>query len=160
MSISDVSTIKFGRIHGEDDGGFLNDDSKDANLTISSYISSIAVMTSHNQLQSIKFHYSSVDSIEKQKSSIIFNVTQTNSNERIHRIDLSICSGVNTVKTHHFICGIQFHTTANRSSPFFGDERGQQHSSEQYSGFVLAYMRIGKQNRNRIQRIQFVWYKV
>jgi hypothetical protein len=87
-----------------------------------------------------------------------FNVTEKDSHERIDRVNMIINIGKDYPKVSaRYIVGIQFHTTFNRTSPFYGSEQGQSYM-EEYPGFVLGYVRSG--THMYIERLQFIWYKM
>jgi hypothetical protein len=169
----DLTVIKFGRVFG-DDGGYSTDDSKKVRLTISHYISSISIISS-DWLNSMECSYSSLNPLNKElpKSGVIrgsvgiynnnyrnemFNVTERNPNERIDRVYMYIDVGKDYPKVStRYIVGMQFHTTYNRTSPFYGSQQGQLFMEEN-PGFVLGYVRGGA--HMYIERLQFIWYKV
>lgn len=170
---SDLTVIKFGKIFGTD-RSYSTDDSKNSELTTFHYISSIS-LTSSERLDSIRFIYSSSNlfNVQSPKSGILrgypaishsgyrndtFNVTEKSINERIDRVSLIINVGKDYPKaTTLYIIGIQFHTTFNRTSPFYGSQQGQRYT-EEYPGFVLGYIRGG--TCMYIERLQFIWYKL
>ncbi len=87
-----------------------------------------------------------------------FNVTEINANERINRVDMFINVGKDYSKVSaRYIVGIRFHTTYNRTSPFYGSQQGQLFTEENH-GFVLGYVR--GEARIHIERLQFIWYRV
>ncbi|CAF1140304.1 unnamed protein product [Rotaria sordida] len=177
-SLNDLTVIKFGQVFG-DDGGYSTDDSQKYELSISHYISSIFVVWS-DWLNSMTMTYSSSnpqnneqsrqgyprgqpDVNGKHKKSETFNVTVLDLNERISRVHLIIGIGQDMQKAYrypdptHYIVGIQFHTTHNRSSQYYGSQQGQLFI-EEYPGFALGYVRGG--SNVFIERLQFVWYKI
>lgn len=167
-----MTVIKFGKQYGSN-VSYLKDDSKEVPLTISHYISSISITTSLG-VDSMKFNYSSSNLLNKNSESgihlglerintdnhrrLIFNVTEKDPNERINRIRMYIDVQTNlSNESDHYIAGIQFHTTFNRPSPFYGRRTGQI-SVEDYPGFVLGYVR--GEAYKQIGSLQFIWYKV
>jgi hypothetical protein len=169
----DLTVIKYGNIFG-DDGGYSTDDSKKFRLTVFHYISSISIVWS-DWVTSMECIYSSSNPLnnEPPKSGVVrgsvgiynnnyrnetFNVTERNPNERINRVYMNINVGRDYPKVStRYIVGIQFHTTFNRTSPFYGSRQGQLYMEEN-PGFVLGYVRGGA--HMHIERLQFIWYKV
>jgi hypothetical protein len=169
----DLTVIKFGNVFGSD-GGYSTDDSKKFRLTLWHYISSISIISS-DWINSIECIYSSMNPLttESPKSGIVrgsvgiynnnyqnetFNVTEKDSHERIDRVNMIINIGKDYPKVSaRYIAGIQFHTTFNRTSPFYGSRQGQSYI-EEYPGFVLGYVRGG--TYMYIERLQFIWYKI
>jgi len=100
----------------------------------------------------------SVDIYSKNYRNETFNVTEKNPNERINRVSMFINVGKDYPKVStRYIVGIQFHTTYNRTSPFYGSQQGQLYMEEN-PGFILGYVRGG--TYIYIERLQFIWYKV
>ena len=169
-----MTLIKFGQIFGYGND-FDKDDSKQFQLTISHYINSIS-LTLSDWLNSIEFIYSSSSLLNKNSSKLTriystrvvhnnnkyrnetFNVTETNPNERINRVDIIINQQKNdSINSSSYIIGIRFHTTFDRTSPFYGSQQGQL-LIETYPGFILGYVR--SEGYIHIERLQFIWYKV
>lgn len=172
---SDLTVIKFGKIFGTDTS-YSTDDSKNSRLTTSHFISLISLTSSESEkLDSIKFIYSSSNWLNVQSSesgilrghpaishrayrNVTFNVTEKSIHERINRVSLVVHPKKGDPKAPTLrIVGIQFHTTFNRTSPFYGSQEGQRYT-EEYRGFILGYVRGG--SSMYIEKLQLIWYKV
>ena len=173
----DLTTIKFGNVFGivGDHSAYY---SNNFGLTKWHYINSISIISS-DRINSIEFVYSSTNplSTKSSKSDVLrrsvgiynnnnnsnyrsetFNVIENNSHERIDRVNIFISVGKDYPEvSDRYIVGIQFHTTLNRMSPFYGTQQGQSYI-EEYPGLVLAYVR-GEAHMH-IKRLQFIWYKM
>ncbi|CAF1552763.1 unnamed protein product, partial [Didymodactylos carnosus] len=135
------------------DGGEPFDDSKTPGFTYYHYCSSVHIWWT-DWINSTQFTYSSSTQIIEadRRGNVgdmyhIFNVSERNKDERINRID--IYSGERYISNGHkpntptkIIVGIQFYTTHNNSSPFYGSKRTDDaHDILTYDGYILGYVR-------------------
>ncbi|CAF4463113.1 unnamed protein product, partial [Rotaria sp. Silwood2] len=156
-TLNDLTVLKFGKIFG-DDGGYAIDDSEMKNLTVFHYISAVSIKWS-TWLHSITFIYSHSDRLKNEppingfprghvgnihKGLVLedtFNVTAMDFNERINRVQVILGLEQEMQKAYlsihptRYVIGIQFHTTHNRSSPFYGSRRGESIVEEFKDGF-------------------------
>ncbi|CAF3121480.1 unnamed protein product [Rotaria sp. Silwood2] len=178
-TLNDLTVLKFGKIFG-DDGGYAIDDSEMKNLTVFHYISAVSIKWS-TWLHSITFIYSHSDRLKNEppingfprghvgnihKGLVLedtFNVTAMDFNERINRVQVILGLEQEMQKAYlsihptRYVIGIQFHTTHNRSSPFYGSRRGESIVEEFKDGFVMGYARGA--SGTFVDRLQFIWFK-
>jgi hypothetical protein len=92
-----------------------------------------------------------------------FNVTAMDFNERINRVQVIVGHEKDMLKVHnelhprHYVIGIQFYTTHNRSSPFYGSRHGASIIEEFKGGFIMGYVRGA--SGALIDRLQLIWFK-
>ncbi|CAF1383659.1 unnamed protein product [Rotaria sp. Silwood1] len=97
------------------------------------------------------------------RSTETFHVTVADFNERINRVHIVLGLEQDMLKAYpealpaRYVVGIQFFTTHNRSSLFYGSKQGESIVEEFKDGFVIGYVRGA--SGTFIDRLQFIWYK-
>jgi hypothetical protein len=168
FSSSYIAVVRYGSPHGGSNGEPF-DDAVDLKLEPMTSCIGVELFWSSYLLLAVRFIYKednlSVPKVyhgvhgepTKFSSTLLNEIFVMNAVERIDKIALyvgtrSLRGGGNLTR---FVSGIQFHTTAGRTSQLYGSSKGDMYT-ESYKGFTLGYAK-GRSGL-LVDMLQFVWY--
>jgi hypothetical protein len=158
-----------GSPHGGRGGGRSFNDATSLGLSSTAYCTGAKLFWELDNLIAIQFIYHQDDDIASEiygghGNPYMFNLSLFNETFMMHngeRINKVTCY----VGTHkwlylktliRYVLGIEFHTTAGRSSRLYGSNKGEAYT-ESYEGYTLGYAK--GDSGFLVDMLQFVWYK-